>query len=65
VAGDGGGLPISVVLSAANANDVTMFEAVLDDIPAIRMPSGRRRRRPGTVHADKAVRHEALCDRVG
>jgi transposase len=57
VAGDGGGLPISVVLSAANANDVTMFEAVLDDIPAIRMPSGRRRRRPGTVHADKAYDH--------
>jgi hypothetical protein len=65
VAGDGGGLPISVVLSAANANDATMLEAVVDDIPPIRMLSGRRRRRPGTVHADKAVRHEALCDRVG
>jgi hypothetical protein len=43
-----------VILSAANANDSTMFEAVLDDIPAIRMPSGRRRRRPGKVHGDKA-----------
>jgi hypothetical protein len=42
-----------------------MLEAVLDDIPPIRMPSGRRRRRPGKVHADKGVRHEALCDRVG
>jgi hypothetical protein len=42
-----------------------MLEAVLDDIPAIRMPSGRRRRRPGKVHGDKAVRHEAPCDRVG
>jgi hypothetical protein len=29
-----------VILSAANANDSTMFEAVLDDIPPIRMPSG-------------------------
>ena len=57
MAGDGGGLPISVVLSAANANDATMLEAVLDDIPPIRMPSGRRRRRPGTVHADKAYDH--------
>jgi transposase len=47
-------LPLSVVLSAANANDSTMFEAVLDDIPAIRMPTGRRRRRPAKVHADKA-----------
>ena len=45
VAGDQGGLPLSVILSAANANDATMFEAVLDDIPPIRMPSGRRRRR--------------------
>jgi Transposase DDE domain len=46
-----------VVLSAANANDATMLEAVLDDIPAIRMPSGRRRRRPGKVHGDKAYDH--------
>jgi transposase len=46
-----------VVLSAANANDSTMFETVLDDIPPILMPSGRRRRRPGRVHADKAYDH--------
>jgi transposase len=31
-----------------------MFEAVLDDIPPIRMPSGRR---PGKLHADKAYDH--------
>jgi hypothetical protein len=46
-----------VILSAANANDSTMFEAVLDDNPAIRMPTGRRRRRPGKVHGDKAYDH--------
>jgi IS5 family transposase len=57
VAGEAGGLPLSVIISAANANDSTMLEAVLDDIPAIRMPSGRRRRRPGKVHADKAYDH--------
>jgi hypothetical protein len=34
-----------------------MFEAVLDDIPAVRMPTGRRRRRPTKVHADKAYDH--------
>jgi hypothetical protein len=54
VAGEAGGLPLSVILSAANANDATMLEAVLDDIPPIHMPTGRRRRRPGKVHADKA-----------
>jgi hypothetical protein len=26
---------------------------------------GRPRRRPAKLHADKGVRHEALCDRVG
>jgi transposase len=57
VAGDAGGLPLAVILSAANANDATMFEAVLEDIPPIRMPTGRRRRRPGKVHGDKAYDH--------
>jgi hypothetical protein len=54
-----------VVLTAANAHDSTMLGAAVDDIPPIRMPTRRRRRGPGTVHADKGVRHEALCDRVG
>jgi transposase len=57
LASDAGGLPLSVVISAANANDATMFEAVLDDIPPILMPTGRRRHRPGKVHADKAYDH--------
>jgi transposase len=49
LAGDAGGLPLAVVLTAANAHDSTMLGAVVDDIPPIRMPT----RRPGTVHADK------------
>jgi len=57
VAGDASGLPLSVVVSAANANDSTMLEAVLDDLPPIRMPSRGRRRRPGKLHADKAYDH--------
>jgi transposase len=57
LAGDAGGLPLSLIVSAANANDATMLEAVLDDIPPIRMPTGRRRHRPGKVHADKAYGH--------
>jgi transposase len=50
---DGGGLPLSVVVTAANVADVTMFQAVVDDIPSIRTPSRRRRTRPAKVHADK------------
>jgi IS5 family transposase len=57
VAGEASGLPLAVIVSAANANDSTMLEAVLEDIPAIRMPGGRRRRRPAKVHADKAYDH--------
>jgi transposase len=34
-----------------------MLEAVLDDVPPILMPTGRRRRRPTKVHADKADDH--------
>jgi hypothetical protein len=56
LAGERGGLPLALIVSAANANDSTMLEAVLEDIPAIRMPTGRRRR-PGKVHADKAYDH--------
>jgi transposase len=54
---DGGGLPLSLLLTGANTNDSTMFEALLDDIPPVRTPAGRRRCRPEKVHADKAYDH--------
>jgi transposase len=50
---DGGGLPLTAVVTAANLNDTTLFQAVLDDVPPIRTPAGRRRTRPAKVHADK------------
>jgi IS5 family transposase len=50
---DGSGLPLTAVVTAANVNDTTIFQAVVDDVPPIRTPSGRRRTRPGKVHADK------------
>jgi transposase len=40
-------------VTAANVNDTTMFEAVVDDLLPVRTPAGRRRTRPGAVHADK------------
>ena len=51
---DGGGLPLTAVVTAANVADTTMFQAVLDDVPPIRAPSGRPRTRPGKVHTDTA-----------
>jgi hypothetical protein len=50
---EGRGLPLTAVVTAANIPDVTMLEGVVDDIPPIRTPSGRRRARPGKLDADK------------
>jgi transposase len=50
---DGQGLPLAVAVTAANTNDSAAFAALLDDVPAVRTPSGRRRCRPGKLHADK------------
>jgi transposase len=51
---DGSRLPLTAAVTAANVNDTTMFQAVMDDVPPIRTPSRRRRTRPGKVHADKS-----------
>jgi transposase len=50
---DGGGLPLTAVVTAAYVNDTTMFQALVEDIPPVRTPAGRRRTRPAKVHADK------------
>ena len=50
---EGGGLPLTAIVTAANASDTTLFAAVLDDAPPIRASARRRRTRPGAVHADK------------
>jgi transposase len=54
---EGGGLPLSVLVTGANTYDGLVFEALLDDLPAVRRLAGRRRCRPGKVHADKAYDH--------
>jgi hypothetical protein len=47
------GAPVDRRVTAANINDTTLFEAVVEDVPAVRTPSGRRRTRPVKLHADK------------
>jgi transposase len=51
---EGTGLPLSLLVTGANTNDSLVFEALLDDLPPVRTPAGRRRRRPDKCHADKA-----------
>ncbi len=50
---DGDGLPLSVVLTGASVHDSTVFEELIEGVEPIRTPSGRPRRRPDKVHADK------------
>ncbi len=51
---EGTGLPLSLLVTAANTPDAMVFEALLDDIPKVRTPAGGRRCRPDKCHADKA-----------
>jgi transposase len=50
---------LTAAVTAANAGDTIMFEAVVDDVPAVRTPSGRRRTRPVKLHADKGYDRRA------
>jgi transposase len=53
----GRGVPQSGLVTGANTNDSLVFEALVDDLPLVRTPAGRRRCRPEKVHADKAYDH--------
>ncbi len=52
--GDRHGIPLASLLTGANCHDSVVFAEVLDAIPPIKQPNGRRRKRPGKLHADKA-----------
>jgi IS5 family transposase len=43
------GIPLAILLTAANVNDTTMLEATLDAIEPVQRP----RKRPDKLHADK------------
>jgi transposase len=45
---------LAKLLTGANRHDSAVFEELLDAVPPIKQPNGRRRKRPDTVHADKA-----------
>jgi transposase len=52
--GERGGLPLASILTGANRHDSVVFEELLDAVPPIKQPNGRRRKRPDKLHADKA-----------
>ncbi|ONI89783.1 IS5 family transposase [Saccharothrix sp. ALI-22-I] len=55
---DGGGIPLAVILTGGNRNDVIGLEPLLDAVPHVRGRRGRPRRRPKTVYADRAYDHD-------
>jgi transposase len=52
--GERAGIPLASLLTGANRHDSVVFEELLDAIPPIKQPNGRRRKRPDKLHADKA-----------
>ncbi len=59
---EGGGAPLAVLSTAANVNEGTVLERLIDAIPPLKQPRGRPgrpRRRPDKLHADQgyASRH--------
>jgi transposase len=55
--------PLAIGLTGANRPDASVFAALLDAIPPIKQPNGRRRWRPAKMHADNGddVRHGRQC----
>ncbi len=54
------GLPLSVGISGANLYDSQALEPLVHGIPPIRSSRGRRRRKPGKLHADKGYDYAHL-----
>lgn len=62
------GIPLTVLLSGANVHDSRMLEPLLDALPPIQGKTGRPRRRPEKLHADKGYdyrRCRLACSRRG
>ncbi|GAA0277209.1 hypothetical protein GCM10009527_086990 [Actinomadura nitritigenes] len=57
---EGRGLPLSIVVTAGNVNDCTVFGQVLAAIRVPRCGTGRPRYRPDRVIADKAYSAAAI-----
>lgn len=47
------GIPLAILLTAANVNETTLLEQSIDAIQPIKRPRGRPRKRPDKLHADK------------
>jgi len=60
VVSDRAGLPLTVLVSAANTADAHLLLPLLDSIAPIRSSRGRPRRKPSKLHADKAYDNQYI-----
>ena len=61
---DRAGLPLTVIATGANVPDGQVLLPLLECVPPIRTPAGRRRFRPDKLHADKAYDQRMLREQV-
>jgi transposase len=61
---DGHGLPLAVLLTGGNRNDVTQLLPLLEAIPPVRDRVGRPRRRPDSLFADRGYDHDVYRGQV-
>jgi transposase len=57
---DRNGVPLTVLISAANVHDSQLMLPLLDSVAPVRSRRGRARHRPDKLHADKAYDVPAL-----
>jgi transposase len=65
---DASGIPLALLLGAANVHDSRLLEPLLDAVPPVHQCAGRPRKRPGKLHADKGYdypRCRRACRRRG
>src|SRR6266540_883553 len=55
---DAGGVPLAMILTGGNRNDVTQLIPLIDAVPSIRGRVGRPLRRPKLVYADRGYDHD-------
>ncbi|GBH28637.1 hypothetical protein BvRS1_56860 [Burkholderia vietnamiensis] len=61
---DAQGIPLAAILTAANCNDITQLDALVEAIPPIRGKRGRPLRKPKIVQGDRAYSSEPHRQRL-
>jgi transposase len=61
---DARGVPLAAQVTAANVNDITQLDPLVDALPAVRGRPGRPRRRPGALQGDRGYDSQPHRDRL-